>query len=295
MGDVGCQSMVDTIQLCLLKSPRQSHHSQDTVDAQWQALHYLECPDFARVLDEYAGFVDLLGQQGMELLYLPEDAATGMDSVYAHDPLVVTNRGVILCNMGKAQRTGEPAAAAAFLAQHGIPILGEIRSPGTLEGGDICWLDARTVAVGEGYRTNAEGIRQLRELLDDLVDAVIPVPLPHWTGPDDCLHLLSFISPVDHDKAVVYSRMMPVPFRQLLLARGMALIEVPDAEYDSMACNVLAVAPGKCIMLAGNPVTQVRLEAAGVQVWTYAGADLCIKGGGGPTCLTRPLLRAVEF
>jgi arginine deiminase len=292
MSAVGCQSMVDPIQLCLLKSPRQAHGSQAAVDAQWQALHYFGRPDYAQVLAEYDGFVSLLSQHGAELLYLPDDAATGMDSVYAHDPLVVTNRGVILCNMGKAQRTGEPAAAAAFLVQHGIPILGEIRSPGTLEGGDVCWLDARTVAVGEGYRTNAEGIRQLRELLGDLVDAVIPVPLPHWTGPDDCLHLLSFISPVDHDKAVVYSRMMPVPFRQLLLARGMKLIEVPDTEYDSMACNVLAVAPGKCIMVAGNLVTQARLAAAGVHVWTYAGADLCIKGGGGPTCLTRPLLRA---
>jgi N-dimethylarginine dimethylaminohydrolase len=203
MSAVGCQSMVDPIQLCLLKSPRQAHGSQAAVDAQWQALHYFGRPDYAQVLAEYDGFVSLLSQHGAELLYLPDDAATGMDSVYAHDPLVVTNRGVILCNMGKAQRTGEPAAAAAFLVQHGIPILGEIRSPGTLEGGDVCWLDARTVAVGEGYRTNAEGIRQLRELLGDLVDAVIPVPLPHWTGPDDCLHLLSFISPVDHDKAVV--------------------------------------------------------------------------------------------
>jgi N-dimethylarginine dimethylaminohydrolase len=283
--------MVDPIQLCLLKSPRQAHRSQAAIDAQWQDLHYLGRPDYMQVLDEYAAFTNLLSQHGMELLYLPEQAGTGLDSIYAHDPLVVTNRGVILCNMGKPQRTGEPAAASAFLVQHGLPILGEIRSPGTLEGGDVCWLDARTVAVGEGYRTNAEGIRQLRVLLSDLVDAVIPVPLPHWTGPDDCLHLLSFISPVDHDKAVVYSRMMPVPFRQLLLARGMALIEVPDAEYDSMACNVLAVAPGKCIILAGNPITQARLEAAGVQVWTYAGADLCIKGGGGPTCLTRPLVR----
>jgi N-dimethylarginine dimethylaminohydrolase len=290
---VNSQSMVDPLYLCLLKSPRQAHRCQEEIDAQWENLHYLGRPNYAQVLVEYDGFINLLSRHGMELLYLPAHDGTGLDSVYTHDPLVVTSRGAILGNMGKVHRTGEPAAAATFLAQHGIPILGEICSPGTLEGGDVCWLDARTVAVGEGYRTNAAGIRQLRALLGDLVDEVIPVPLPHWTGPDDCLHLLSFISPVDHDKAVVYSRMMPVPFRRLLLARGMTLIEVPDAEYDTMACNVLAVAPGKCIMLTGNPLTQARLEAAGLQVWTFLGGDLCIKGGGGPTCLTRPLVRQV--
>ena len=179
-----------------------------------------------------------------------------------------------------------------MLAGLGVPVLGRITGDGRLEGGDVCWLDERTVAVGQGYRTNAEGIRQLRALLGERVDEVITVPLPHWTGPDDCLHLLSFISPVDTRKAVVYSRLMPVPFRQLLLDRGWELIEVPDAEYESMACNVLAVAPGRCIMLAGNPETQAHLEAADVAVTTFEGDDLCLKGGGGPTCLTRPLYRA---
>ena len=208
--------------------------------------------------------MDLLTRQGVELVYLPEDDAAGLDSIYTHDPIVTVAGGVILGRMGKALRAGEPEAAAAVLAQLGVPVLGRITGEGSLEGGDVCWLDERTVAVGQGYRTNAEGIRQLRALLGERVDEVIPVPLPHWTGPDDCLHLLSFISPVDVRKAVVYSRLMPVPFRQLLLERGWQLIEVPDAEYDTMACNVLAVAPGQCIMLAGNPVTQARLEAAGV-------------------------------
>ena len=193
--------------------------------------------------------------------------------------------------MGKALRQDEPDTAGKALANLGVPILGRITGEGRLEGGDVCWLDERAVAVGQGYRTNAEGIRQLRALLGERVDDVIPVALPHWTGPDDCLHLLSFISPVDAHKAVVYSRLMPVPFRQLLLDRGWELIEVPDAEYESMACNVLAVAPGQCIMLAGNPVTQARLEATGVAVKMFAGDDLCLKGGGGPTCLTRPLYR----
>lgn len=288
---VGCQSMVDEIKYLLVKRPQVSHQNQANMDEQWRKLFYPGPQHYETVLREYEEFLHLLARFEMEISYLPADATTGLDSIYTHDPLVIANSGVILCNMGKAARQGEPKAAAHYLEQVGVPILGEITGDGRLEGGDVCWLDERIVAVGEGYRTNAEGIRQLRTLLGDAVDEVIPVPLPHWTGPDDCLHLLSFISPVDHDLAVVYSRMMPAPFRQLLLARGMRLVEVPDEEYASMACNVLAVAPRQCIMLAGNPITQQRLEAAGATVWTYEGRDLCLKGGGGPTCLTRPILR----
>ena len=292
--NIGSQSMVAPLRTVLVKDPRASHVDQATVDAQWQALHYPDRPDLARVQAEYAAFFATLADFDVEIGTLPPAPETTLDSIYTHDPVAaVSGRGVILGNMGKAARRTEPDAMETYLRATGVPILGRIQAPGQVEGGDVCWLDARTVAVGEGYRTNAEGIRQLRALLDDDVDEVIPVPLPHWTGPDDCLHLLSFISPVDHDKAVVYSRMMPVPFRQLLLDRGVQLIEVPDEEYDSFACNVLAVAPGVCIMLEGNPVTQARLEAAGVAVHTFPGQDLCIKGGGGPTCLTRPLWRQV--
>jgi N-dimethylarginine dimethylaminohydrolase len=193
--------------------------------------------------------------------------------------------------MGKAQRRGEPPAMGRFLNALGAPVIGEITPPGLLEGGDVVWIDERTVVVGEGYRTNAAGIRQLCHLLGDLVDEVIPMPLPHWTGPADCLHLMSMISLLDDGLAVVYSRLLPTPFRQWLIGRGFTLVEVPDEEYDSMACNVLAVAPRQVIALAGNPVTKARMEAVGVNVWTYEGSDISIKGGGGPTCLTRPLLR----
>ena len=289
---INSQSMVAPLHWCLMKRPVASHRSQAAIDEQWQALNYTGQPLLARVEAQHDTLVDLLARQGVELVYLPEDDEAGLDSIYTHDPIVTVAGGVILGRMGKALRAGEPDAAAAMLTELGVPVLGRITGDGRLEGGDVCWLDERTVAVGQGYRTNAEGIRQLRALLGERVDEVIPVPLPHWTGPDDCLHLLSFISPVDTRKAVVYSRLMPVPFRQLLLDRGWELIEVPDAEYESMACNVLAVAPGRCIMLAGNPVTQERLEAAGVAVATFEGDDLCLKGGGGPTCLTRPLYRA---
>ena len=289
---INSQSMVAPLHWCLMKRPVASHRSQTAIDEQWQVLNYTGRPLLARVDAQHDTLVDLLARQGVELVYLPEDDEAGLDSIYTHDPIVTVAGGVILGRMGKALRAGEPEAAEAVLAELGVPVLGRITGDGRLEGGDVCWLDERTVAVGQGYRTNAEGIRQLRALLGERVDEVIPVPLPHWTGPDDCLHLLSFISPVDTRKAVVYSRLMPVPFRQLLLDRGWELIEVPDAEYESMACNVLAVAPGRCIMLAGNPVTQARLEAGGVAVTTFEGDDLCLKGGGGPTCLTRPLYRA---
>ncbi len=288
---VNCQSMVDELSLCLVKRPEASHVDQPTIDGQWRELNYPERPAYRQVLAEYERFVQLLVEHGVEMVALPPVPDVGLDSIYTHDPVVIVEGGAVLAGMGKAARTGEPAAVAALLGALDVPILGEISGEGRLEGGDVCWLDSRTVAVGEGYRTNAEGIRQFRTILGDRVERVIPVPLPHWTGPADCLHLLSFISPVDRRMAVVYSRLMPVPFRTLLLAEGWTLVEVPDEEYASMACNVLATAPGRCIMLAGNPITQARLEAAGVFVETFPGDDLCLKGGGGPTCLTRPLLR----
>ncbi|MCG3121217.1 MAG: N(G),N(G)-dimethylarginine dimethylaminohydrolase [bacterium] len=233
----------------------------------------------------------MLAAHVSEILYLPPHAQTGLDSIYVRDAALITKRGAILCNMGKAQRRGEPAAIGEFLAQAGVPILGAITGAGTLEGGDVVWLNERTLAVGHGYRTNAEGIRQLRRLLADSIDQLVVVPLPHWRGPNDVLHLMSLLSPLDQQLALVYSPLLPVPFREWLLARGLTLLEVPAAEYDSMGCNVLAVAPRQCLMLAGNPRTKARLVAAGVEVWEYAGEEISRKGAGGPTCLTRPILR----
>jgi N-dimethylarginine dimethylaminohydrolase len=170
-------------------------------------------------------------------------------------------------------------------------VAGSIEPPGRIEGGDVVWLDARTVAVGRGYRTNAEGVRQFRALLGPQVD-VIEVPLPHWKGPGDVMHLMSLISPVDRDLAVVYSPLLPVPFHEQLLARGIGRVDTPDAEFDSMATNVLALAPRHCVMLAGNPRTRAALERAGATVVEYTGVEISVKGAGGPTCLTRPLVRA---
>jgi N-dimethylarginine dimethylaminohydrolase len=161
-----------------------------------------------------------------------------------------------------------------------------------MEGGDVVWLDDHTVAVGYGYRTDAEGILQLRTILGDLIDELIVVPLPHWRGPGDVLHLMSLVSPVDRDLAVVYSPLLPVAFRQRLVSRGFELIEVPDEEFETMGTNVLALGPRDCLMLAGNPRTRAALERAGARVLEYVGQDISVKGAGGPTCLTRPLARA---
>ncbi len=291
MTNFGSQSDTDPIRAVILKRPAEAYGSQARIAAEWRALNYLGETDLTTARDQHAEFASCLSQAGAEICYLPASPTTGLDSVYVRDTLVIARRGAVVCQMGKSARAGEPGAMAAFLKDMGVPIIGAITGAGRLEGGDVTWLDARTVAVGQGYRSNAEGLRQLRALLGDDVDEVISVPLPHWTGPDDCLHLMSFLSMVDRDLAAVYSRLMPVPFRQLLLARGLALVEVPDAEYDSMACNVLALGPRRCVMLAGNPVTQARLEAAGAQVLTYPGSDISIKGSGGPTCLTQAFWR----
>ncbi|MBL8046305.1 MAG: hypothetical protein JNL09_07190 [Anaerolineales bacterium] len=287
----GSQSMVGELKGVALKRPAEAFINPANVQAQWQALNYLGEPDFNVATAQHQQLVELLSRVGSEVVYLPQAENTGLDSVYVHDPVIVCQRGAILCNMGKDLRRGEPAAIGKFFESVGVPVLGSITGEGRLEGGDVLWLDARTVAVADGYRTNQEGIRQMRALLGDLVDEVIVVPLPHWTGPQDCLHLQSNISLLDHKIALVYSRLLTVPFRQLLLARGFALVEVPDAEYDSMGCNVLAVAPRKVIAVAGNPITKARMEAAGVEVWTYEGSDISVKGAGGPTCLTRPFWR----
>lgn len=291
MATYGGQSNIREVKGVLVKRPQEAYIDQAHVTAQWKDLNYLGETSFDVAAYQHSRLVSLLGEFGAEVVYLPEAPNTGLDSVYVHDPVIVSNKGAILCNMGKAQRRGEPEAAGKFLSEMGIPILGRIQGEGTLEGGDLIWLDDRTVAVGESYRTNAEGIRQLRAILGDLVDEVIAVPLPHWTGPADCLHLMSNISPLDKDLAVVYSRLLPVPFRQLLERRGIKMVEVPDNEYDSMGCNVLAVGPRKAIAVAGNSVTQQRMEDAGVEVWTYEGSDISVKGSGGPTCLTRPFWR----
>lgn len=288
---IGAESNVTPLRSVLLKTVASGWRDQARVDAEWQRLHYPARPDFSRAAEEYRLFRGLLEGAGVEVHELAPSVGTGLDSIYTHDPVIVTSRGAILCRMGKADRQGEPDAMRRWCDASGVPLLGAIEGDGLLEGGDLVWLSPRTVAIGEGYRTNADGIRQARQLFGDLVDEVITVPLPHWTGPGDCLHLMSLISPVDTDLAVVYSPLMPVPFRRLLLDRGYQLVEVPESEFVTMGPNVLALGPRRVIVVDGNPITRRRLEDAGATVLSYRGEEISLKGGGGPTCLTRPLLR----
>ena len=288
----GCQNMVDPIRRVLMKHPREAYQNQNSLNDKSPQLNYYGVPNYNKALADYESFTELLTSFGSEVYFLPIDDSTSPDSVYTHDPCVISNGGIILCNMGKEARLSEPDAVKDYFESIDIPILGQIEAPGTLEGGDIVWLNERIAAVGEGYRSNAEGIRQFKALLGNLVDEVISVPLPHWAGPGDCLHLMSNISPIDHDLYLVYSRLLPVPFRKYLLHRQIQLIEVPDKEYDSMGCNVLALAPRKVIMIEGNPITRQLLEREGVEIHTYDGSEISLKGAGGPTCLTRPFLRS---
>ena len=288
----GCQNMVDPIRRVLMKHPREAYQNQNSLNDKSPQLNYYGVPNYNKALADYESFTELLTSFGAEVYFLPIDDSTSLDSVYTHDPCVISNGGIILCNMGKEARLSEPDAVKDYFESIDIPILGQIEAPGTLEGGDIVWLNERIAAVGEGYRSNAEGIRQFKALLGNLVDEVISVPLPHWAGPGDCLHLMSNISPIDHDLYLVYSRLLPVPFRKYLLHRQIQLIEVPDKEYDSMGCNVLALAPRKVIMIEGNPITRKLLEREGVEIHTYDGSEISLKGAGGPTCLTRPFLRS---
>ena len=288
-----CHNMVNPIKKIILKHPKDAFKDQDTINKQFSRLNYFEAPNFNKAISDYDKFVGLLISFDIELHFLPKDNSTSIDSIYTHDPCVVSNNGVILCNMGKKARLAEPNTMEDYFKSIQIPILGRIKAPGRLEGGDVVWIDEKTIAVGEGYRTNKEGIKQLKHLLSDQVENVISVPIPHWSGPEDCLHLMSNISPVDHNLYLVYSRLLPVPFRKYLLDRNIELIDVPDEEYESMGCNVLAVAPRKVIMINGNLITKQLLEKKDIEVYTYDGAEISIKGAGGPTCLTRPFVRSI--
>jgi N-dimethylarginine dimethylaminohydrolase len=285
-------SEVGEITELVVKHARDAFGGPETIGAEWRALGFTHAPDYAKAIAEYDQFLDLLARANARLHFLPKAAGTGLDSIYVRDASVICDRGVILCSMGKPQRAWEPAAQGAAFRDWDVPVVGEIRKPGRLEGGDVVWLDARTIVVGRGYRTNDEGIRQLRELLGDSIDDLIVVPLPHWKGPGDVFHLMSILSPVDRDLAVVYSPLMPVPLREQLEAHGMSFVEVPDEEFGSMGANVLALSPRRAVMVAGSPRTRALLEQAGTEVFVYAGKEISLKGGGGPTCLTRPIDRA---
>jgi N-dimethylarginine dimethylaminohydrolase len=293
---IGYQSETGRLIKVVVKHARDAFMLERKIDAEWRSLNYYSRPDLPAAVAEYDAFLGAIRSlvPGVDIEMLAPDGSLTMDSIYPRDAAIACNKGMILCNMGKPARGAEPAAEQRLFAKAGIPIHGAIVGEGRVEGGDVAWIDEKTLAVGRGYRTNDKGIRQLSALLEACDVEVVVTPLPHYRGPSDVFHLMSVLSPIDHDLALVYSPLMTVPFRELLLARGMRLVEVPDEEFESMGCNVFAVAPSKCLMLDGNPVTAARLEKAGVELQLYKGDEISRKGAGGPTCMTRPILRELR-
>jgi N-dimethylarginine dimethylaminohydrolase len=283
----GGQSMTEPLRRVLVKRPDEAFAVDDP--ARW---HYASRPDLDEARREHDALVEILAGAGVEVIDHPEPQPDRADAVFVFDPAIVTDRGAVILRMGKELRRGEEEAMARRFQEIGVPILARLDGEATAEGGDMFWLDPRTLAVGQGFRTNAEGLRQLREALSGLGVDVLPVDLPYFTGPEACLHLLSLISLVDRDLAVVYPPLLPVPFWKTLQDRGFRLVEVPEEEFPTMGPNVLALAPRRCLMLEGNPVTRRRLEQAGCEVLTYRGREISLKAEGGPTCLTRPIWRA---
>ncbi|KOS62617.1 amidinotransferase [Lysinibacillus agricola] len=286
-----CSSMYAPLKHVIVKRPKDAFRSQEHLSDEWETFNYLSEPNYNEALREYAEFISILEKYVEKIDFLPESDEVGLDSLYAHDPVKFTSKGAIILKSGKKLRQSEAAVYKAFLQEKGIPIIGELTGDAVADGGDIVWLADRTLVVGRGYRTNDEAIRQLQDMTENIVDEFIVVQLPHDLGEAECLHLMSFISMVDKDLAVVHSRLMPVFFRQLLIERGIQLIEVPKDEYDALGCNVLALAPRVCIMPNGNPITKQQLLDAGAKVYEYKGNEITVKGTGGPTCLTCPVIR----
>lgn len=284
------QSEYRAIRHILVKHPKEAYRNQANADANWKDLGYSTPVSYDKVIREFEAFAAILEKFIPKISYLPAAADTGLDSLYTHDPIVPTDKGVIMMNMGKPQRRAEAEAMAAWFGAQGIPVRGWVGSPATHEGGDSVWIGDDTLAMARSFRTNDEGVMRMAELAAGDFE-VLSYGLPYWNGPEECLHIMSFISPVDKDLAVVYSRQMPIPFREELARRGYKFVEVPDGEYATFGPNVLAVAPRVVVIPSGNPKTKDALKAAGCEVYEYPAEDITHKGGGGPTCLTRALER----
>jgi N-dimethylarginine dimethylaminohydrolase len=287
------QSDYGKLKSVFIKRPKEAFVDENQIASQWKELNFLSKPDLSKAISEFSEFEKSISQSGAKILNLPHDPSVSMDSIYCRDAAIATNFGMILCNMGKPARKNEPAAERKAFESNHVKILGEISHPGTVEGGDVAWIDENTLAVGHTYRTNWEGIRQLKHLLEPHGVKIWVAEMPHYKGPSDVFHLMSVLSPVDKNLAVVYSPLMPISFRNGLLDHGFSFVEVPDSEWDSMGCNVLAIAPREVIMVKGNPITRQQLKDNGCIVHEYEGQEISVKGGGGPTCLTRPLERYI--
>ncbi len=255
----------------------------------WRAYGWRAAPNVAVAQDEHEAFCALLEEAGAEVI-VSEHEPGNPDAIYTYDPTLVGRNGAVLLQPGKEGRRREPEATVPALERAGVPVVGRVELPVTVEGGDTVWLDDETLLVGIGYRTSPAAVAGFRELFPGV--EVISFDLPHWNGAEEVMHLMSLISPLDRDLALVYPRLAPTRLMWLLAERGIEVVDVPDEEFESMGPNVLALGPRRALALEGNDETRRRMERAGVDVVTYRGDEISRKGDGGPTCLTRPLLRA---
>lgn len=290
MSEYGAQNMVTPLTRVMMHRP-----GADMANADPAVWNYGGPLDAATLSQQHDAFAEIVTAAGAKIEWLPQEQEGLADAVFTHDPSLVTDHGAILLNMGKPLRQGERLCHSAYYEQAQIPILGEVTSPGNVEGGDCLWLDETTLAVGRGFRTNQAGIDQLAAVLEPVGVRVLAFDLPVYQGEQACLHLMSIISLLAEDLALIYQPLMPASFYQLLRARGVELLAAPEAEFEAsngLNLNVLALAPRHGVMISGFPGTQALMEAAGCRIETFDGAELCIKCEGGPTCLTRPVLRA---
>jgi N-dimethylarginine dimethylaminohydrolase len=288
--DFGSFNNWGSLKRVAVRKPSVAFKSEAKLDAEWQPLNYHSRPDLAEANREFARVEEILKAAGADVIALPDGDGLTLDSLYTHDALIVTPNGLVRPFMGKPQRRHEAHVNGAHLEALGFSITGEIIEPGSVEGGDLVWIDRHTLLAGIGYRTNREGIAQLGKLAGADVE-IIEFDLPHYKGKNDVFHLMSVVSPLDKDLAVVYLPLMPVRLVQFLEARGIGFVEVPTEEFDSMGYNVLALGPRHAMMVAGNPETERRMKAKGVAVEVIKADEICRKGEGGPTCMTRPLVR----
>jgi N-dimethylarginine dimethylaminohydrolase len=287
----GGHSMVTRLERVLVCSPRTAGWHQPERAARWRELGFLHVPDFQQAQSEHDSLCRELESAGTEVIEAPPAPDPSLDAVYAHDASFVTDFGLIVMRPGKANRVREGKHHAGLCESLTIPLLDEITEPATTEAGDMVWLDSKTLLIGHGYRTNSAGITQIRDLLGPRGIDVISAPLPYGRGPSACLHLMSLISLLDEQTALVDLPWLAVETVELLRSRGYRLIEIDYSERDALACNVLSLGDKRLLALQENEKTNQKMQDSGFDVRTFPGTELCINGGGGPTCLTRPVVR----
>jgi N-dimethylarginine dimethylaminohydrolase len=283
--------MVGTLQRVMVCSPRTAGWDRPERVARWRELGFHHAPDCATAESQHEALCNELKASGAEVVELAPAPELSLDAVYTHDASLATDSGLILMRPGKANRVAEAAVHSSSCEAHGVPTFGMIAAPGATEAGDIVWLDPKTLLIGRGYRTNLAGIRQMRSLLAPKGIEVLSAPLPYGPGPSACLHLMSLISLLDERTALVDIPWLAVETVELLQSRGFQFIAIDDSERDTLSCNVLALGGKRLLAIEENRKTNDRLRHAGFDVRTFPGSAVCINGSGGPTCLTRPLLR----